>query len=440
MTSEYMQSFQMAIEPNPQTCLARKLKAPLLDYGMNQTHRPENGKWNFKGCKVYEPAKILGWPGMPLIAWFLEQLKWVGKDVVYDSMLMPRIQASIWMKTLRLCFFQAIRHLDVAQHLRTAGHSVIKQYQIQAPTLFVVVLPQSSSDLYQAVKQPRSFSRATILGQRLSERDTPKAFKLKWVGAIASYVVHPPPGAHGLPSFSGVVGSLDSGLVGTSLAFSGKNNILSCRYHSIELPAIQGVYPKGNSPMISTKDASAACKRHNIQTKVTVVLVDSTGNCLAGTVVDSILRNFNFICKATAVPQELRVPLVIGVQCGVIFDQNNFNQDSIQGLTYALCHISARTTRSLSVPAPLRYAEAVASRARHHFDPSFDFYNFNQVDNRTQLYHESFHSIHTSMRHRMYDLIFKNLIDATRAVVRAWLSYDSPGFRDSCAWNETLLS
>ncbi|KAF8751460.1 argonaute family [Rhizoctonia solani] len=166
---------------------------------------------------------------------------------------------------------------------------------------------------------------------------------------IASYVVHPPPGAHGLPSFSGVVGSLDSGLV----RYSAVSSVLNSRVEmihgledtvyeligrhfwwknnregraqpfperityyragitdnevaqllSIELPAIQGVYPKGNSPMISTKDASAACKRHNIQTKVTVVLVgkqhhtrffpthgmvDSTGNCPAGTVVDSM--------------------------------------------------------------------------------------------------------------------------------------------------------
>ncbi|KAF8732595.1 argonaute family, partial [Rhizoctonia solani] len=160
---------------------------------------------------------------------------------------------------------------------------------------------------------------------------------LKWVGAIASYVVHPPPGAHGLPSFSGVVGSLDSGLVVGMIHgledtvyeligrhFWWKNNQEGraqpfperityyragiadnevAQLLSIELPAIQGVYPKGNSPMISTKDASAACKRHNIQTKVTVVLVgkqhhtrffpthgmvDSTGNCPAGTVVDSM--------------------------------------------------------------------------------------------------------------------------------------------------------
>ncbi|KAF8670621.1 argonaute family [Rhizoctonia solani] len=373
-TSEYMQSFQMAIEPNPQTCLARKLEAPLLDYGMNQTHRPENGKWNFKGCKVYEPAKVLGWAMLVYDSynWTMSIARNVAHCLVSQAAQMGWQAYSLAFEHVHfgmLNYDISVRHLDVAQHLRTAGHSVIKQYQIQAPTLFVVVLPRFSSDLYQAVKHfgditmgvatqclkgerarspcPQYLANVCLkinaklggVNSKLNASDN-LAWTLDSANSlmiIASYVVHPPPGAHGLPSFSGVVGSLDLGLVVEMINgledtvyeligrhFWWKNNREAraqpfperityyragitdnevAQLLSIELPAIQGVYPKGNSPMISTKDASAACKRHNIQTKVTVVLVgkqhhtrffpthgmvDSTGNCPAGTVVDSM--------------------------------------------------------------------------------------------------------------------------------------------------------
>lgn len=62
--------------------------------------------------------------------------------------------------------------------------------------------------------------------------------------------------------------------------------------------------------------------------------------------------------------------------------------DAIQSLSYALCHVYARATRSVSIPAPVYCkngfikqiysdglistldADIVCSRARNHFDPS----------------------------------------------------------------------
>ena len=50
----------------------------------------------------------------------------------------------------------------------------------------------------------------------------------------------------------------------------------------------------------------------------------------------------------------------------VLWDDNNFQADELQILTYQLCHTYVRCTRSVSIPAPAYYAHLVAFRARYH--------------------------------------------------------------------------
>jgi len=50
----------------------------------------------------------------------------------------------------------------------------------------------------------------------------------------------------------------------------------------------------------------------------------------------------------------------------VLWDDNHFDSDELQQLTYQLCHTYVRCTRSVSIPAPAYYAHLVAFRARYH--------------------------------------------------------------------------
>ena len=50
----------------------------------------------------------------------------------------------------------------------------------------------------------------------------------------------------------------------------------------------------------------------------------------------------------------------------VLWDDNHFDADELQQLTYQLCHTYVRCTRSVSIPAPAYYAHLVAFRSRYH--------------------------------------------------------------------------
>ncbi|KAF8608018.1 Piwi-domain-containing protein [Ceratobasidium sp. AG-I] len=103
---------------------------------------------------------------------------------------------------------------------------------------------------------------------------------------------------------------------------------------------------------------------------------DQNDNCPSGVVVDDVVGHpteFDFYLQSHSVSGGT----ARSAHYSVLHDENNFTQDSLQILTFALCHSNARTTRSISIPAPLHYANIVSWRAKIHFDPSV---NYNSMD------------------------------------------------------------
>jgi len=48
-------------------------------------------------------------------------------------------------------------------------------------------------------------------------------------------------------------------------------------------------------------------------------------------------------------------------------ENDSFDANFIQGLAYSLCHLQARATKGVSIPAPVAYADLVCSRVEFHF-------------------------------------------------------------------------
>ncbi|CAF1302297.1 unnamed protein product [Adineta steineri] len=89
-------------------------------------------------------------------------------------------------------------------------------------------------------------------------------------------------------------------------------------------------------------------------------------NVTAGTVVDSddvtnpttysFFLNSHHSDKGTSRPTYYHV----------LYDDNKLKPDEVQMLTNALCYTSARCTRSISIPAPVKYADLLAFRANYY--------------------------------------------------------------------------
>ncbi|KNC97956.1 uncharacterized protein SPPG_06944 [Spizellomyces punctatus DAOM BR117] len=92
---------------------------------------------------------------------------------------------------------------------------------------------------------------------------------------------------------------------------------------------------------------------------------DRSGNVLPGTVVETGVTHpseFDFYLCSHPGLQGTSKP----THYHVLHDENRFSPDALQELTYRLCYLYCRATRSVSVCPPAYYAHLVAARARFH--------------------------------------------------------------------------
>ncbi|KAF9528277.1 Piwi domain-containing protein [Crepidotus variabilis] len=212
-------------------------------------------------------------------------------------------------------------------------------------------------------------------------------------------VMHPPPGPdnHNRPSFAAVVGGLDS----NAAKYSAVMSVQMGREHRETISNMKSMskilerclaYRKDEegattlpNRLIFYRDGVSegefgdtlktevnwireACQELSFSPKITFIVVgkrhhnqmfsnqrddiDKSGNLLPGTVIDTDIAHptdFDFYLQSHAG--------ILGTSrpghYSVIHDENNFNADSVQALSFALCHTYNRCTRSVSIPAPV---------------------------------------------------------------------------------------
>ncbi|CAB5308725.1 unnamed protein product [Rhizophagus irregularis] len=92
---------------------------------------------------------------------------------------------------------------------------------------------------------------------------------------------------------------------------------------------------------------------------------DRSGNCLPGTVVDKNITHpfeFDFYLLSHAGLLGTSRP----AHYHVLYDENGFDANRLQTLSYNLCYIFVRCTRAVSLVPPVYYAHLVTTRAKHH--------------------------------------------------------------------------
>jgi len=94
---------------------------------------------------------------------------------------------------------------------------------------------------------------------------------------------------------------------------------------------------------------------------------DRNMNVRAGTVVDTDITHptaLEYYLVSHASIQGVARP----TKYRVLYDEATMNEDQLEELTYYLCHMFSRCTRSVSYPAPTYYAHLAAFRARHYLE------------------------------------------------------------------------
>ncbi|KAH9992239.1 Piwi domain-containing protein [Russula compacta] len=128
----------------------------------------------------------------------------------------------------------------------------------------------------------------------------------------------------------------------------------------------------------------SACEKLGFEANITLIIVgkyhkvvffpgpnspaDRSENCPAGTVVDTGVISpieFDYYLYGHAGLLGTSKP----AHYNVLLDEVGFTVDGLQSLSFALCHVYARCTRSVSLPAPLYYAHNVCTRAKNHYNP-----------------------------------------------------------------------
>ncbi|KAF4620072.1 hypothetical protein D9613_004836 [Agrocybe pediades] len=265
-------------------------------------------------------------------------------------------------------------------------------------------------------------------------------------------VIHPAPGADGRPSFTSLVTSVDSNVskyIAETRVQEGRVEIIEdleemCTNALKNCMAYKAAVEKGSRPVTrlifyrdgvsegqfqqvlehelkKIKDALKAMNMGNV--KVTLIVVgkrhhirffpqnprssseaDNTGNCLAGTTVDEGLGHpteFDYY--------QLTHGGLLGTSrpahYSVLHDDNKFTPDALQELSFALCHVYARATRSVSIPAPVYYADIVCARSKNHFNPSLNFQS--EAASSTgaptiESYKKHYAALHANQARKMY--------------------------------------
>ncbi|KAB1212155.1 Protein argonaute 1 [Morella rubra] len=422
----YAKEFGIKISENLASVEARILPAPWLKYhdtGREKDCLPQVGQWNMVNKKMVNGGVVNNWI---CINFSRKVHDSVACRFCHELAQMCHISGMAFNPEP---VFPPVtgRSDQVERVLKTQYHDAMTKLQPQKKELdlLIVILPDKNGSLYGDLKricetdlgiisqccltrnvfemQKRYLAnvslkinvkvggRNTVLVDAISRRiplvtDRPTII-------FGADVTHPQPGEDSRPSIAAVVASQDwpeiTKYAGLVCAQAHRQELIQDLYKTWQDPACASLEPNYQPPV-------TVQKRHHLyrlvplwsyQPPVTFVVVqkrhhtrlfannhrnrhsvDTSGNILPGTVVDSKIchpTEFDFyLCSHAGVKGTSRP-----AHYHVLWDENYFTADGLQSLTNNLCYTYARCTRSVSIVPPAYYAHLAAFRARFYMEP-----------------------------------------------------------------------
>ncbi|KAF8958525.1 argonaute-like protein [Flammula alnicola] len=466
--SPYIREFGMDITQTPISVKSRVLPTPALRYGQGSresTIKPANGQWNMRDKMFYRPSMLKTWA----IVIYESQGRFnqAAAQEMATSFCAGARSVGMPVEDQRPLIFWENGSGNIGEHLKKAGKACVDAGK-GPPNLIVVVLPEGGNQIYTAVKQC-AMGVATQCLKSMKCRGAKMQYwanvmlkvnvKLGGINAIldnsplndpnnptivmGADVIHPAPGAEGRPSFTSLVSSVDintAKYVSTSCVQTGRQEIISdletmCKSALTKYNGYGNAFEKGRrtlSRLIFYRDGVSegqfahvlekeACQDMKVNPKITLIIVgkrhhirmfpqnerdgDKSGNCQAGTTIDEGLGH----------PTEFDYyQLTHGGLLGTSRPAHYSVADAMQNLSFALCHVYARATRSVSIPAPVYYADIVCSRAKNHYAPGSDLdlsetatQTSSHAESQLQAFKQGYKPLNPKMENLMYFMVHK---------------------------------
>ncbi|GFR77219.1 argonaute-like protein, partial [Elysia marginata] len=424
----YLQTFGISIQTQMMDVQGRVLIPPKLQYGGRTKAQalPNQGVWDMRGKQFYQGIEIRVWaiacfaPQRTVredaLRSFTQQLQRISNDAGMPIVGQPCFckyatgpdQVEPMFRYLKNTY-QGLQLIVVVLPGKTPVYAEVKRVGdicfglatqcVQAKNINKTT-PQTLSNLCLKINVKLGGVNSILLPSI-----RPHVFREPII-FLGADVTHPPAGDTQKPSIAAVVGSMDahpsrySATVRVQehrqeiirdLATMVKDLLLQF-YHSTRFKPARIVFyrdgvSEGQFGTVLAHELRAvrtACMKleADYQPGITFIVVQKrhhtrlfcadrrdqtgkSGNIPAGTTVDQGITHpteFDFYLCSHAGIQGTSRPS----HYHVLWDDNRFNADELQILTYQLCHTYVRCTRSVSIPAPAYYAHLVAFRARYH--------------------------------------------------------------------------
>ncbi|XP_078333968.1 protein argonaute-2-like isoform X2 [Crassostrea virginica] len=424
----FLQTFGININPMMCDLQGRVLNPPKILYGGRTKAQavPNQGVWDMRGKQFYSGTEIRVWaiacfaPQRTVredaLRNFTQQLQRISNDAGMPILGQPCFckyatgpdQVEPMFRYLKNTY-QGLQLIVVVLPGKTPVYAEVKRVGdilfglatqcVQAKNVNKTT-PQTLSNLCLKINV-----KLGGINNILLPHIRPKVF-LEPVIFLGANVTHPPAGDKSKPSIAAVVGSMDahpSRYSSTVRVQQHRQEIIqelssmvrellihfykATRFKPTRIIFYRDGVSEGQFQQVLQHELRAlreACMKLELgyQPGITFIVVQKrhhtrlfcadrkdqigrSGNIPAGTTVDVGITHpteFDFYLCSHAGIQGTSRPS----HYHVLWDDNRFNADELQTLTYQLCHTYVRCTRSVSIPAPAYYAHLVAFRARYH--------------------------------------------------------------------------
>ncbi|GJE90868.1 argonaute-like protein [Phanerochaete sordida] len=432
--SPFMRDAGMNVDIDPLTVQGRRIEPPAVVYGDDRLANIQNGGWNVTRQKFRRPATIVAWAVVTFdpassgaVTGFVREFRQeepeirAGNEARVNQSLLEAAQACVSnVPGKPKPSFVLVILPQNAGPLRKA----VKQWgdMIEGiPTQCVRAGKyERPSDQYLNNVALKINTKIGGINSVIADR-VPAAQFLTHCMVVGCDVAHPSPGVISRPSIASLVASLDEcatryhtevkvqpprqeaiddigGMLQRAIVQyrACRNNfpdhiivyrdgVSEGEYVQVENNEIAAIQAKLDELEVERGHKArlvfiVVSKRHHVRFfPKDQSNTDRSGNLHAGLVVDTGIVHSTYIdfylqsqggLKGTSRPSHY---IVLKNNAGLTTDQ-------LQQLSYALCHVYAAATRSVSIPAPVYYADRLCARADFQFKPELDFANDGATD------------------------------------------------------------